>query len=228
MTADPSDVLLADHVSVITGAARGIGAATAVGLAKFGSDVVVCDRDAESLAATADAVAASGRRVLSFNIDVRDYDAVDEMFDAVKTSFGRLDVLVNNAGGTFFSPFEAVSPKGEQALIAENFTSVTHCIRRSVELMAEHGGSIVNITSIEAHRAAPGFAIYAAMKTAVMGLTKTLALELATRRIRVNCIAPDMIFTEASRSFIGSMEATGHQVAGSCTNKVVRTRTSDR
>ena len=104
-------------------------------------------------------------------------------------------MLVNNAGGTFFSAFLDVSSRGEAALIAENFTQVTHFIRRSVPLMGERGGSIVNVTSIEGHRAGPGFAVYSAMKAALANLTKSLALELAERRIRVNCIAPDMIPT---------------------------------
>jgi len=103
-------------------------------------------------------------------------------------------VLVNNAGGGFIAPVLDVSPKGEQTLIAENFTSVTAMIRHVVPSMTE-GGSIVNITSLEAHRACPNFGIYAAMKAAVENLTKTLALELAPRRIRVNCVAPESIPT---------------------------------
>jgi NAD(P)-dependent dehydrogenase (short-subunit alcohol dehydrogenase family) len=104
-------------------------------------------------------------------------------------------VLVNNAGGGFVAAFTDVNDKGQDALIQENFTSVTHCIRACVAKMPERGGSIVNITSIEAHRAAPGYAVYSAMKAAVMNLTQTLALELGGRNIRVNCIAPDVIPT---------------------------------
>jgi NAD(P)-dependent dehydrogenase (short-subunit alcohol dehydrogenase family) len=88
-----------------------------------------------------------------------------------------------------------VSEKGELALIRETFTSVTACIRTVVPRMPERGGAIVNLTSIEAHRAAPGYAVYAAMKAAVANLTMSLALELGDRGIRVNCIAPDVIPT---------------------------------
>jgi NAD(P)-dependent dehydrogenase (short-subunit alcohol dehydrogenase family) len=106
-----------------------------------------------------------------------------------------VDVLVNNAGGTFQAPFLELSERAEQALVSENFTSVTHFVRGVVPLVPARGGSIVNLTSIEAHRAGPGYAVYSAMKAAVASLTQSLALELAARQIRVNCIAPDMIET---------------------------------
>jgi 3-oxoacyl-[acyl-carrier protein] reductase len=108
---------------------------------------------------------------------------------------------VNNAGGGFRSPLLDVSVKGQDALVSENFGSVLNFVRAIVPLMTD-GGSIVNVTSSEAHRAAPGFAIYAAQKWAVRGLTKTLALELGDRRIRVNCVAPDAIPTPG----IGAIE----------------------
>jgi len=104
-------------------------------------------------------------------------------------------VLVNNAGGGFQARFLDVSEKGQEALIRENFGQVTHCIRAFAPLMTTRRGSIINVTSIEAHRAGPGFAIYSAMKAAVASLTQSLALELGERMIRVNCIAPDVIPT---------------------------------
>ncbi|MER3452549.1 MAG: short-chain dehydrogenase, partial [Acidimicrobiia bacterium] len=107
---------------------------------------------------------------------------------------GRVDVLVNNAGGGFHAPFLGLSANAEDALVRENFTSVTTFVRATVPLMTA-GGSIVNITSIEAHRAGPGYAVYSAMKAAVASLTRSLALELGERMIRVNCIAPDVIPT---------------------------------
>jgi 3-oxoacyl-[acyl-carrier protein] reductase len=104
-------------------------------------------------------------------------------------------VLVNNAGGGFYASFVDVNDRGQESLVRENFVSVTHFIRGVIPFMPETGGSIINLTSIEAHRAAPGFAVYSAMKAAVASLTKSLALELGPRRIRVNCIAPDVIPT---------------------------------
>ena len=174
------------RVAIVTGAAVGIGRAVATSLTAFGAQVAVCDRDADNLAS----VGAAHTGVL----DVRDAAAVDAFVGEVGDRFGRVDVLVNNAGGGFHAMLLDVSAKGQQALVDENFTSVTNFVRATVPLMTE-GGSIVNITSIEAHRAAPGYAIYSAMKAAVANLTKSLSLELADRRIRVNCIAPDVIPT---------------------------------
>ena len=198
---EPSSALLTDRVALVTGAAVGIGEAVAVTLARFGSDLAMCDRDAENLEATAKEVEAAGRAALSAVLDVRDGDAVRAFVASVRERFGGVDVLVNNAGGGFRAGFLDVSDKGEDALVRENFTSVTTFVRAIVPLMTR-GGSIVNLTSIEAHRAAPGFAVYSAMKAAVASLTKSLALELGDRGIRVNCVAPDVIPTPG----IGWME----------------------
>ena len=195
MTLDPSAALLTDRVAVVTGAAVGIGEAIATAVARFGAHVAMCDRDVANLDATADAVEAEGRRVVAAELDVRDEDACGGFVATVARELGPVDVLVNNAGGGFVADFLAVNAKGQDALIRENFVSVTNLVRPVVATMAERGGSIVNLTSIEAHRAAPGYAVYAAMKAAVTSLTKTLALELGPRRIRVNCIAPDVIPT---------------------------------
>lgn len=191
----PGDALLTDRIAVVTGAAQGIGRATALGLARFGAHVAICDRKAEGLASTASDIEREGRQVLTAELDVREPEAVDGFLEQVEGTFGHVDVLVNNAGGGFWAPFLDVAPKGQDALIRENFTSVAHLIRGVVPLMGGRGGSIVNVTSVEAHRAGPGFGIYSAMKAAVENLTKTLALELADRRIRVNCVAPDMMPT---------------------------------
>jgi NAD(P)-dependent dehydrogenase (short-subunit alcohol dehydrogenase family) len=186
--------LLSERVAVVTGAAVGIGASTAVALARFGADVAMCDRDEANLTKVAEEVRGLGRRALTSVLDVRDADAVNDFAAVVAGDFGRVDVLVNNAGGGFPALFADVNAKGQDALIRENFGSVTHFIRAVLPAMGP-GGSIVNITSIEAHRAAPMFAVYSAMKAAVASLTKSLALELGPRLIRVNCIAPDVIPT---------------------------------
>lgn len=182
------------RVAVITGAAQGIGAATALMLARHGADLVICDKLAEPLAGVVAELEATGRRVVWAHIDVRDQASVDSWAADAAAAFDRIDVVVNNAGGGFFAPFMEVSAKGQAALMAENFGQVTSVIRAFVPKMTA-GGSIVNVTSIEAHRAGPGFGIYSAMKAAVENLSRTLALELADQRIRVNCIAPDMIPT---------------------------------
>jgi len=181
-------------VAVVTGAAAGIGRASALGLARFGAHLAVCDRDAENLKSLTGEIEGLGREVLAAELDVRDADAVTAFAADVESRFPRVHVLVNNAGGGFHSPFLDVSAKGQDALIRENFGSVANFVRAIVPLMTD-GGSIVNLTSSEAHRAAPGYGVYAAQKWAVRGLTQTLALELGDRRIRVNCVAPDAIPT---------------------------------
>ena len=195
MPLSPDAIRLDTRVAVVTGAAVGIGRGIAETFARFGADLAICDRDETNLEAATRAIRAHGRRALARVLDVRDRDAVAAFFEALAAEFAQVDVLVNNAGGGFRAAFLDVSAKGQDALVRENFTSVTHFVRASVPLMAERGGSIINITSIEGHRAGPGFAIYSAMKAAVANLSRSLALELGDRHIRVNCIAPDVIPT---------------------------------
>ncbi|MEZ5237962.1 MAG: SDR family oxidoreductase [Microthrixaceae bacterium] len=179
---------------MVTGAARGIGRATAEALASFGADVAMCDRLGDDLEQAAVAVRSLGAEVLTGVFDVRDAEAVASFAEQLRSRWGTLGVLVNNAGGGFVAEALEVSPNGHQALIAENFTQVLDVTAQLVPIMTR-GGAVVNITSVEAHRAGPGFGIYSAMKAAVENLTRTLALELSDRRIRVNAVAPDMIPT---------------------------------
>jgi len=194
---DPSSILLTDKVVVVTGAARGIGRATAELCTQFGAIVATCDREAQDVGA-----------VISALFDVRDSDARDVFIEGVVNRLGGIDVLVNNAGGTFFAPFLDVTNKGDATMIAENFGHITALIRSVVPHMPTTG-SIINLTSIEAHQAAPGFAVYGAMKAALAHLTRTLALELAPLGIRVNAIAPDAIPTGGERDVRGEMLAAG-------------------
>lgn len=199
----PADVSLEGQVAIVTGGARGIGRAIALGLAAFGAEVAVCDRDAANQAETVGQLEALGRSPVAAIADVRDPDAVTAFVQQVVDAHGRVDILVNNAAGTFYAHFADTSPKGVATMVDENFLSVTHCIRAVLPVMPD-GGSIVNVTSIEGHRAAPGFGVYAAMKAAVTSLTKTLSLELAPRRIRVNAIAPDAIRTPGDHALAES------------------------
>jgi NAD(P)-dependent dehydrogenase (short-subunit alcohol dehydrogenase family) len=182
MAVGPDSLLLTDRVAVVTGAAVGIGRAIAEAFAALGAVVAACDRDGDNLAT----LAAPHTAVL----DVRDAGAVATFINDLP----RVDILVNNAGGTFQAGFLDMSENAQRALVDENFTSVTNCVRAAIPKMAP-GSSIINITSIEAHRAGPGFAVYAAMKAAVANLTKSLAVEFSELDVRVNCIAPDVIAT---------------------------------
>jgi NAD(P)-dependent dehydrogenase (short-subunit alcohol dehydrogenase family) len=194
---DPASILLTNKVVVVTGAARGIGRATAELCTHFGAIVATCDREAQDVNAAISAL-----------FDVRDADARDVFIEGLVNRLGRIDVLVNNAGGTFFAPFLGVTDKGDATMIAENFGHVTALIRSVVPHMPP-GSSIVNLTSIEAHQASPGFAVYGAMKAALDHLTRTLALELAPLGIRVNAIAPDAIPTGGEQNVRGEMLAAG-------------------
>jgi NAD(P)-dependent dehydrogenase (short-subunit alcohol dehydrogenase family) len=205
----PDSVSMEGKVALVTGAAQGIGEAIALAFARFGAEVAMCDRNADGLAYVSNEIDRMGRRVVTGVLDVRETDQVSAFVeDAVHALGQRVDVLVNNAGGGFFAPFVEVNDKGQDALVRENFTSVTNFIRACVPHMPE-GASIINVTSIEAHRAAPGYAVYSAMKAAVVSLTWTLALELGDRRIRVNCIAPDVISTPG----VGDMSAVVPRMA---------------
>ena len=190
---------LKGKVVLITGAAAGIGAAAASLFAEEGATLALCDRAPDF---------GEGDDPFHRTFDVRDTDATTAFVDAVAERFGRIDVVVNNAGGTFAAPLLDVSAKGEAALIAENFTQVTHLLRATVPHIPD-GGSIVNVTSIEAHRAAPDFAVYAAMKAAQANLTQSLALELAPRGIRVNAMAPDVLVTEGTGTLAGGSGGSG-------------------
>jgi len=187
---------LQGRLAVLVGGGGGLGRACALDLAGAGMRLALCDRDADALAETAAAAQSGGAQVTTAVLDAREPDALTGFFADVDRDHGpRLDVLINVVGGTFHQPFTESTPKGWEALMRANFTWLLHSTRLAVDRMRPHGGSIINLTSIEAHRAAPGYAVYAAMKAAVTSLTSTLAVELAPEGIRVNTIAPDYIPT---------------------------------
>lgn len=140
-----------------------------------------------------DGVGSLGDEVLAHHGDARDPEVLAALFAAVDERWGRLDTLVNVVGGTFRAPFTQTAPKGWDALLRTNLLHVLHACSLAVPRMQAggRGGSIVNLTTIEAHRAAPGFAVYSAAKAAVEQFARTLAVELAPDGIRVNNVAPD-------------------------------------
>jgi NAD(P)-dependent dehydrogenase (short-subunit alcohol dehydrogenase family) len=193
MVLDRGAASLDGRVAIVTGGGSGIGRGIANGLAAFGARVAIWERDPDTARAAADEVGG-----LACPADVREEADVDAALAATVTELGDPTILVNNAGGVFRSPLLETTAKGWDALIRSNLTHLLLCTQRVARAMvaAGAGGSIVNVTSIEGTRAAPGYAAYAAAKAGVVNLTKTAALELAPHGIRVNCLAPDVTMTE--------------------------------
>ncbi|MFM2070564.1 MAG: 2-dehydro-3-deoxy-D-gluconate 5-dehydrogenase [Actinomycetota bacterium] len=181
-------------VAIVTGGAGGLGEAITLDLCANGVRVALVDRDVDAVARIGKRLAADGRDAVVHTGDAREPDVLDALFDAATQRWGRLDGVVNVVGGTFRGAFTDQSPRAWDALIRTNLTHVLHSTSRAIPLMRAggRGGSIVNITTIEATRAAPNFAVYSAAKAAVVQFARTMAVELAPDRIRVNCVAPDL------------------------------------
>ncbi len=199
-----SDILLTDQVAIVTGGGGGIGRAIALALASVGADVVVADIVPERCEETAARVRDMDRRALAAPIDVTNTDQIRSMVDMAAEQFGRIDILVNNAGGVGKRAFLEQSERSWRRHIDLNLVSVLAATSAAAPVMIKggRGGAIINITSIEASRAAPNFAVYAACKAGLNNLTRTLALEFADHRIRVNAIAPDYTETPGVRGNI--------------------------
>jgi 3-oxoacyl-[acyl-carrier protein] reductase len=201
---------LNDKVIVVTGGAGGLGWPISRDLARAGAHVAVCDRDPAAVEQAAAELIDPLPRAMVRLADVRQPDAMREFFAEVDSVFGRLDVLVDVPGGGFVAPFMETREKGWQAIIRQNFTYVLDTTQLAVERMQRQGtgGSIVYVTSVEAHRAVPNRAVYGAMKAGVANLAKSLALELALDGIRVNCVAPDIFPTPATGGLDPAREAS--------------------
>ncbi len=196
-------------VAVVTGGAGGLGRAITNDLAANGVRVALIDIDPAAAGEIRTELEADGRDAVVLVGDARDPEVLAALFTAADDRWSRLDTLVNVVGGTFRAPFEETTPKGWDALLRTNLTHVLHASTLAIPRMRSggHGGSIVNVTTIEAHRAAPGFAVYSAAKAAVTQFARTLSVELAPDGIRVNNVAPDYTPTPNMTRISGGEES---------------------
>jgi NAD(P)-dependent dehydrogenase (short-subunit alcohol dehydrogenase family) len=190
-------ILLTDQVAVVTGGGGGIGRAIALACASVGANIVIADIVPERCEETAARVREMGRQALPVPTDVSNTDQVRELMEKVDKAFGRLDILVNNAGGTGRKNFLETTERSWHRVIDLNLVSMLAATHAATPIMirGKRGGSIINVASIEASRAAPMFAVYAACKAGMLNFTRTMALELADHDIRVNAITPDYTLT---------------------------------
>ncbi|MEZ5709211.1 MAG: SDR family NAD(P)-dependent oxidoreductase [Blastomonas sp.] len=190
-------IRLDGQVAIVTGGGGGIGRGIVIRLAEAGANVVVADIIPERAEEAAERVREAGGEALALAVDVMDSDQVRTMVSDAMARFGRIDILVNNAGGVSARPFLDQSERSWRRHIDINLISMMAATHAAVPHMIAggNGGSIVNVASIEAVRAAPNFAVYAACKAGMLSFTKSMALELSGHGIRVNCIAPDHTVT---------------------------------
>lgn len=189
---------LQDQVAIVTGASRGIGRATALALASEGAKVVI---NYANSSGAADAVVAEitgqGGEALAFQANVAEADQVDTLFKTVLDKWGRADVLVNNAGITRDTLLLRMKLEDWQAVINLNLTGVYLCTRAvSKVMLKQRSGRIINIASVAGQMGNPGQANYSAAKAGVIGFTKTVAKEMASRGVTVNAVAPGFIATD--------------------------------
>jgi 3-oxoacyl-[acyl-carrier protein] reductase len=190
--------LLKDKVAIVTGASRGIGRAIAIELASQGAIAVV---NYASSSAAAEAVVTeiteAGGEAIAIQADVSKGAQVDALINAVMEKFKRVDILVNNAGITRDTLLLRLKPEDWQAVIDLNLTGVFLCTRAVSKIMLkQRSGRIINITSVAGQMGNPGQSNYSAAKAGVIGFTKSVAKELATRGITVNAVAPGFIVTD--------------------------------
>jgi 3-oxoacyl-[acyl-carrier protein] reductase len=189
-------VRLSDKVAIVTGSAQGIGLATALRLASEGARVVVSDLGGPRVQAAVAQIRAAGGQAMGCVVDVTDRAAIDVMVAEVKAAWGRIDILINNAGITKDARLAKMTSAQFDSVIAVNLKGVFECTQAVAELMVTQGaGSIVNASSVVGLYGNFGQTNYAATKAGVIGFTKTWARELGPKGVRVNAVCPGFIRT---------------------------------
>jgi 3-oxoacyl-[acyl-carrier protein] reductase len=198
MEALPDQQRLRGQVAIVTGASRGIGRAIALELASEGASVAINYASSSGAAEeVVNEIAAAGGSAIALQADVSKADQVDALLNTVMEKWNRVDVLVNNAGITRDTLLLRMKPEDWQAVIDLNLTGVFLCTRAiSKVMLKQRSGRIINISSVAGQMGNPGQANYSAAKAGVIGFTKTVAKELATRGITVNAVAPGFIATD--------------------------------
>jgi 3-oxoacyl-[acyl-carrier protein] reductase len=184
------------QAAMVTGGARGIGRAIAEGLARRGAHVVVADINADEARETASVLTSFGIKAMGMKLDVSNSEEVKKIFGEMRKEFSRIDILVNNAGVTRDGLVLRMKEEDWDSVIAVNLKSVFLCSKEAIKDMSQQRyGRIVSISSVAAFMGNPGQANYGASKAGIVGLTKTLAKEYASRGITVNAVAPGFIQT---------------------------------
>ncbi|QDM24125.1 SDR family oxidoreductase [Tardiphaga sp. vice154] len=195
---------LAGRVAVITEASRNIGRSLALGFAEHGAKVVVADLDLDQATAVADQIEAAGGEALPLCVDISDRDRVFGMADAIRSQFGRIDILVNNASrlnDLQRVPFQQIDPAEWRSTLDVNVTGTFHCIRAiEPDMRAQNWGRIVNVSSGTVRMGRPHFLHYVTSKSALIGMIWSLARELGPHGITVNTLLAGVVFTADQRN----------------------------
>ena len=193
---------LSGQVALVTGAGRGIGRAIALALARVGARVVAAARTVEEIEEVADEILEAGGDAVAIPADVADEGDVQELFARIDEQFGRLDIVVNNAGVGVFGPLAELDPDDFDRMVAVNLRGTFLCCQQAMKRMARRQrGYIINISSVVGFRGYANQSAYAATKHGVMGLTKSLAAEAQAYGVRVSAILPGGVDTDLIRTF---------------------------
>jgi len=202
-----SKEMLLGQCAVVTGGGRGIGRSIALALAEVGADVAVINRSASDMAQeTVEQISALDRKAILYSCNVADYDATEETVKQVAADFGRIDILINNAGITKDSLLAQMQEADFDSVVETNLKGTFHMMRHASRLMMRRRyGRIVNISSVAGLMGNGGQVNYAASKAGVIGMTKSAAKELASRGITVNAIAPGFIRTDMTKNLADNL-----------------------